>query len=81
MQEVPQTTAVAVHPDVLQPHPLMLAPSTVPDLLKEDATTSLWVIALFISISLHVLLLLFQKSGRFQSLRFYCLFCVITSIS
>ncbi|KAL0043952.1 hypothetical protein WJX82_008536 [Trebouxia sp. C0006] len=33
---------------------------------EEDATTSLWVIALFISISLHVLLLLFQKSVCFS---------------
>ena len=64
MQVAPHTTAVALHPDVLQQHPLMLIPPTMHELLEGDATPALWVIALSISITLRVLLVVLQKSGR-----------------
>ena len=81
MQVVANITAMTLHPDMLQQHALVLAPTTMPELVEEDSAPSLWVIALFISISLHVLLLVLQKTGRLQSLRFYRLFCVIACIS
>jgi len=58
------TTAVALHPDVLQQNPVMLTPPTMPELLEEDATPSLWVVVLFISFTLHVMLLVVQKPGK-----------------
>ena len=61
---VANITAVALHPDVLQQHSLMLTPPAMPELLEEDATPALWIIALSISFSLHVLLVVLQKSGR-----------------
>lgn len=59
-----KTTAVALHPDVLQPHPLTLAPPTMPELLEEDATPSLWLVMLFISFTLDLMLLILRKSGK-----------------
>ena len=62
MQVVPHTTAVALHPNVLQQEPL--TPITMHHLLEEDATNPLWVVALLFSFSLHITLLVLQKSGR-----------------
>jgi len=63
MAVVLNTTAVALHPDVLQPHPLMLTLPIVPELLEQDATSSLWVVVLFVSFTLHITLLVLQ-SGK-----------------
>ncbi|KAL0043867.1 hypothetical protein WJX82_000179 [Trebouxia sp. C0006] len=61
MQVVLSTTAVALHPDALQQHastPIALHP-----LLEEDATNPLWLTVLFLSFSLHIMLLVLHKSG------------------
>lgn len=83
MQVVLSTTAVALHPDALQQHastPIALHP-----LLEEDATNPLWLTVLFLSFSLHIMLLVLHKSGKpyvlaLQSplLCHYC--CVISHI-
>ncbi len=56
------TIAAALHPDVLQQQ--LLAPTALHPLLEEDATNPLWVILLFLSFSLHLMLLVLHKSGK-----------------
>lgn len=62
MQVVLSTTAVALHPDALQQH----APTSIAlhPWLEEDATNPLWIIALSLSFSLHMTLLVLHKSGK-----------------
>ncbi|DBA70923.1 TPA: hypothetical protein ACH3X2_011368 [Trebouxia sp. C0005] len=61
MQVVLNTTAVALHPDVLQQHPLTAI--RMHHSLEEDAHPALWTVALLISFTLHLLLVALQKSG------------------
>ncbi len=62
MQVVLNTTAMALHPDALQQH--ASTPIAVYPLLEEDATNPLWVVAIFVTFSLHIMLLVLQKSGK-----------------
>lgn len=78
MQVVLNTTAVALHPDVLQQHPLTAI--RMHHSLEEDAHPALWTVALLISFTLHLLLVALQKSGKPYVLCFHCLFCVIATV-
>ena len=62
MQVVLNSTAVALHSDTLQQQPL--TPIAPHPLLEEDPTIPLWVVAIFITFSLHIMLLVLQKSGK-----------------
>jgi len=57
---VPNTTAMALHPDTLQPQPL--APTAMHHLLEEDANPALWVAAL--SVFIIITLVVLPKSGK-----------------
>jgi len=51
---------MALHTDMLQQHPL--APTAMHHLLEQDANPALWIVALFISIIITLVVLL--KSGK-----------------
>ena len=62
MHVVFKTTAMPLHPDALQQQ--LLPTTAMHELQQEEATLALWVVALFISFSLHIALLVLQKSGK-----------------
>ncbi|DBB00276.1 TPA: hypothetical protein ACH3X1_014103 [Trebouxia sp. C0004] len=65
MQVVLNTTAMALHPERLQPQPL---PPKAMHHLEEDDTPSFWVVALLTSFTVHITLVVIQKSGCFSCL-------------